>query len=96
MTEKRSEYIDKAKENLDLINAKIVELEAKANEKGGDIKREMTSKLEDIRKYKQQADRRLDELRVASKPAWEDVKQGAEQAWNSLSDAVERAGKRFQ
>ena len=96
MTDSRSEYIDKAKENLDLINAKIVELEAKANETGGEMKREMKSKLEGIREYKQKADRRLDELRVASKPAWEDVKQGAEEAWSSLSDAVERAGKRFQ
>jgi BMFP domain-containing protein YqiC len=35
MTDDRNEYISKAKENLDLLNARIVELEAKANEKIG-------------------------------------------------------------
>lgn len=96
MTDARSEYIEKAKENLDLINARIVELEAKANEKTGEARRELKSKLTSIREYKDQAERRLDDLRRASKPAWEDVKYGAEQAWTTLSDAVERASKRFQ
>lgn len=96
MTDTRSEYIEKAKENLDLINARISELEAKANEKSGEAQRELRSKLSGIREYKDQAEKRLEDLRVASKPAWEDVKQGAEEAWNSLSDAVESASKRFQ
>ena len=96
MTDTQNEYIAKAKENLDLLDAKIVELEAKANEKTGDVRREFKAKISGIRQSKDQAERRLEELRLASKPAWEDVKQGVEQAWSSLSKSIERASERFQ
>lgn len=96
MTDRRSEYISKAKENLDLLNARIVELEARANKKTGEVRREFKANLSGIRESKEQAERRLEELRLASKPAWEDVKHGVEQAWHSLSDAVDRASERFQ
>lgn len=96
MTDSRSEYISKAKENLDLLDARIVELEAKANKKTGEVGREFKAKLSGLRKSKDQAEQRLEELRLASKPAWEDVKQGVEKAWHSLSDAVDNASARFQ
>lgn len=96
MTESRGEYISKAKENLDLLNARIVELEAKANKKTGEVRRELKAKISGLQESKNQAERRLDDLRLASEPAWEDVKQGVEQAWHSLSDAVDNATERFQ
>lgn len=96
MRDTRSEYISKAKENLELINARIVELEARANEKTGEARREFKAKLSGIRESTAQAKRRLAELRLASEPTWEDVKQGVERAWHSLSDAVDSASERFQ
>lgn len=96
MTDTRSEFIAKAKEELDLLNAKIVDLEAKANEKSGDLRRELKANITGLRESKEQAERRLEDLRLATKPAWEDVKQGVEQAWQSLAKSVERASERFQ
>lgn len=96
MTDTRSEFISKATENLDAINARIVELEARANKKTGEIRREFNAKLSGLRESNEQAKRRLVELRLASKPAWNDVKQGVEKAWHSLSDAVDDASERFQ
>lgn len=96
MSDARNEFISKAKNNLDKLDSKIIELEAKANEKGGEVRRELKDKLGDIMESRQQIAQRLEELQAASKPAWEDVKLGVEQAWNSLSDAVNRAGERFQ
>lgn len=96
MTDTRSEYIAKAKENLDLINAKLVELEARAEKKSGEVRREFKANLSGIRESRDQAVRRLEELRLASKPAWEDVRLGVEQAWNSLSNAVDNASERFK
>ncbi len=45
---------------------------------------------------KSQVERRLDELRLASKPACEEVKQNVEKAWRSLSIAADKASDRFQ
>jgi hypothetical protein len=73
-----------------------VELDAKAQKKSGDARRELKARLSGIKETRDQAARRLEDLRLASDPAWEDVKQGVEQAWTSLSDAVENASKRFQ
>ena len=96
MENSRNEYIAKAKENLELLNARIVNLEAMANEKSGEVRRELKATLSGIRDSKEQADRRLQELKLASKPAWEDIKHGVEQAWVSLSDSVDRAAARFK
>ena len=96
MNNERGEYIAQAREQLELLNARIIELEAKANEKAGDVRRELKAKLSGIRELKDQADGRLERLRLASQPAWEDAKRGAEQARKSVADAVEKAKERFQ
>ena len=96
MTGTKNEYISKAKEKLDSIDARIVDFEAKANEKKGEVRQEFKAKLKDIKKSKEQMEHRIEELRLASDPAWQDLKHGAELAWNSLSDAVKKAGERLQ
>jgi hypothetical protein len=68
MTDTRSEYISKAKENLELINTRLAELEAKADKKTGDVRREFKAKLSGIKESRDQATRRLEVLRLASKP----------------------------
>ena len=94
--EKRNEYIEQVREKLDVMNAKIAELEAQAKSKTGDSRRELKAKLDGIKDRKQELERRVEDLRLASKPAWEDLKHGAEQAWRSLATAVENAGQRLQ
>lgn len=96
MTEERNEFIAQAQEKLDLLNAKIKGLEAKANEKTGEARRELKIKLNEIRESKDKAEQRLQELRAASQPAWEDLKLGVEQAWKSVANAANSASKRFQ
>lgn len=96
MTDKRNEYMEKTQENLDVLNAKIAELEAIAKKKTGETRRDLSDRLDEIRKARQQAEQRLDELRQAAKPAWDDVKHGFEDAWHSVSKAVDSATDRFQ
>ena len=96
MTDKRNEYMEKTKENLDVMNAKITELEAIARKKTGEARRDLRERLDEIRQSREKAEQRLAELRQAAKPAWDDVKHGFEDAWRSLSKAVDRATDRFQ
>lgn len=95
MTDERIEFIAKTREKLDLLNAKILDLESKAYEKKGAAQQELKSTLNDIRKSRDKAEKRLQELRLASKPAWEDVKHGVEEAWKSVASAVDSASQRF-
>ena len=95
MTNTRKEYISKARKDFELINARIIEFEAKANEKTGEVRRELRAELNGIKESRARAKRRLAELRLASKPAWENAKQGVEQARHSVSDAIDSATKRL-
>ncbi|MDX1405749.1 MAG: hypothetical protein R3192_14480 [Woeseiaceae bacterium] len=96
MTQERTEFISKTKEKLDVLDAKIVEIEAKANRMSGQAQRELQDTIERLREAKKQADDRLRELRQAAKPAWQDMRQGVEQAWQTLSESVKSAGERLQ
>jgi len=96
MTDNRNAYIEKTTENLDLLKAKIRKLEALANKKTGEARRDLRERLDDIRETREKAEERLKELRSATSPAWDDIKQGFEDAWQSLSTAVDNATDRFQ
>jgi hypothetical protein len=96
MTDTRSEYLAKAKENLELVSTRLVELEALAEKKSGDARRKFKANLRGIRESRDQAARRLDDLRLASQPAWEDGKEIVERDQASLSYAVDNARKKFQ
>lgn len=96
MTDKRTEYMEKTKENLDVMNAKIAELEAIAGKKTGEARRDLRERLDNIKQSREKAETRLEELREAAKPAWDDMKHGFEDAWQSLSKAVDKATDRFQ
>lgn len=96
MTDKRTEYIEKTKQSLDTINARIRALEEMANEKKGEASRELRAQLNGIQESKYRMEHRLEELKLASEPAWEDLKRGTEQAWSTLSDAVRKAAERLQ
>ncbi|MFT4583760.1 MAG: hypothetical protein ACI915_004646 [Gammaproteobacteria bacterium] len=61
-----------------------------------DARREFKAKLGSIRESKDQMKRRIDELRIAGKPVWGDLKHGGEKARSLLSDAVDRAVERLQ
>ena len=62
MTDASNEYLSKAEKTVDLLNARIVELEAKTNEKPGEVHQELKAKLSRLRELKEQAQRRLDKL----------------------------------
>jgi len=96
MTDNRNAYIEKTTENLDLLKAKIRKLEALANKKTGEARRDLRERLDDIRQTREKAEERLKELQRATSPAWDDIKQGFEDAWQSLSTAVDSATDRFQ
>ncbi len=59
------------------------------------MRRELKAELNAIHESRAEAKCRLAVLRLANKLAWEDVKQGVEQAWHSLSDAIDSATKRL-
>jgi hypothetical protein len=94
MTEKTA-YRQKLEAQLDEWGVEIDKLQAKASEASADAQSELEKQVHDLRDQEADAREKLDELSEAGEDAWQDVRGGVEQAWNSLGDAIQRAADRF-
>lgn len=87
----RDLYIKKMKAKLDEWNADIAKLEAKADGAEADMKIKYNEKITVLKGQREEAAAKLMELRNASEDAWEEIKAGLENAWDSLDKAVKSA-----
>ncbi len=92
----RDAYVDKYKAQLDLVDAEIDRIEAKARIAKADAKIEYEKELADLRLKRDGAKAKLTEIKLASSEAWETLKQGAEDAWSAVSGAVKGAVDKFK
>ena len=61
-----------------------------------DAKKIFEEKREALRQLRSDMKTKIIELEVASENAWDDVKDGAEDAWKSLSTAFDKATSHFK
>lgn len=94
--ENRETYIDKMSAKLKEWDAEIQKLEAKSDTVKADVKAKYHNEIDSLRKKKDEAHEKLDEIQNASKDAWEDFKDGLDSAWDSLGFAVKSAISRFK
>jgi len=92
----REEYIDKLAAQLKEWSAKIDELEIKARAAKEDAKTGYENQVSVLKKKREAATRKLQELKSTSSEAWDVVKAGAETAWADLMKAVNEAKEKFK
>ena len=92
----KAAYEKKLQAQLDECNADMIKLKAKADKAEADAQIEYYKEIEELKSKKASVDQKLFELKEASEDAWEDLKAGADKAWDSLSDAVKSAASRFK
>ncbi|NMM42846.1 coiled coil domain-containing protein [Rhodospirillaceae bacterium KN72] len=88
-------YADKMNAQIRKAEAEVDRLKAKADEADADARLTYHKHIAEIQEHRDYLQARVDELNAASSEAWEDVKAGAESAWNTLRDSVDRASSRF-
>jgi predicted outer membrane protein len=96
MASMKDAYIAKMQAQLDEWGTEIDKLKAKADKAGADARIEYHRQIEDLRSMQATASQKLTELKEANLHTWESMKEGAENAWNSLSDALKSATSKFQ
>ncbi|MFN2257399.1 MAG: coiled coil domain-containing protein [Desulfuromonadaceae bacterium] len=89
-------YQKKLQAQLDEWNAEIDQLKAKADKAEAESQLEYYKKIEELRTMQDEARAKLTELEHASDEAWEDIKAGLDNAWDSLSNAMRSAKERFK
>lgn len=92
----RTEYIENLKQNLDKWNTDLAKWEAKAKVAKTDMRIEYEMQLEALRKHREEAMAKLQEVQASSGEAWKDMKAGADAAWATIREAFDKATSHFQ
>jgi hypothetical protein len=93
---KRDRYVEVLKARLDLWNAELDRLEATTSSLHAEAKLELERQAAELRRRRDEALERVRQIQHAQEGAWEDLKSGAEQAFNAVGEAFERARARFR
>ena len=92
----REQYIDNMSAKLKEWNAEIEKLEAKAQEAGADVKKEISQEIQELRTKRKVAERKLDKIKDAGEDAWKEIQTETEDAFKDIKSALENAVNRFE
>lgn len=100
MPGKKEDYLEQMKKQYDELNfqwsRKRDKFEANLQHESADARKQYEEAREDFRKYRKEMKEKITDLEAASDNAWDDVKDGAEDAWNVLSKAFDKASTHFK
>lgn len=92
----RQLYIRKIQAKLDEWNADIDKLQAKADGANAEMHLRLRQEVEHLKQQREKVTKQLAALQKASGSAWDDVKDGLENSWNALDNAMASAWSRFK
>jgi hypothetical protein len=96
MDNDQKSYMQKLSDKILEWDKKIDELMKQGNEAASVMKEDYTKMAEDLKVKKKDAEVKLKELKSVSGEGWIELKKGAEQAVNDLSQAFEKAKAKFK
>lgn len=89
--EKKSEYVERVRTELDALGAKIDAMEAKAKVAGAEARAGMDRQLKDLKARRKAALREFSRLKRASGSAWADIRAGLEKGLADLRKELDKA-----
>ena len=91
----REQAIESLKGKLDQWNTDLDRLERRAESFSEERRKELEKTVHQLKDRRDEAMEALDRLGSASDDAFDDIREGAMQAWDSMSDSLEQAQRRF-
>jgi uncharacterized coiled-coil DUF342 family protein len=91
----RDDYVAEMKAKLDVWNAAIDALEAKARKRQAQTAEDFTAQVNELKSKRDEVKDRLQEIQNASEDAWERLETGAERIWDDMKQAFEETSKTF-
>ena len=93
--EKRDMYVERIKNELDAINAKITNLEVQAKGKEQKLTNEMNNQIERLKDERTRLTGELDKVKESSEEALSELSKGINKSLSDLNQAVEDAVSKF-
>lgn len=81
---------------IEAMSAEIRKLKAEADKAGADARARMFEEVRRLEAQEDEARAQMRKMRDAGQGALDDMMKGAEKAWKTLADSVEKAQKRFR
>ncbi|KAA0009671.1 hypothetical protein F0A17_20405 [Billgrantia pellis] len=88
---RRDEFIERMKAQLDEWNAEIDELAARARRAGAETQTRYREDIERLKRRRDETRQRLEALQFASEAAWESLREGLDDAWELMRKALRDA-----
>ena len=91
----REEYRRQAQADLNKLDEQLASWRAKAKAAANPARADMEKVLDELKQKREEASRRLDELKDEHRDDWDKVKRDADKAFNDFRDALGRVRLRF-
>ena len=91
----KTAYQEKLQAQLDERSAKIELLKAQRDKAEADAKIVYEQQISAVQGHYETAQTKMKQLQASSEAAWEELKGGIDQAWDSMSKAIKTASARF-
>lgn len=92
----RDEYVEKLKAKLDDWNADLARWEIKAKATQTDARAEYERRIDALRQQRDGAVDHLKRIQSSAGDAWVELARGADEAWEKIREAFEKARSHFQ
>lgn len=89
-------YVQKLHAKIDEWNAEIDKLKAKADKAEAESRLEYQKEIENLQQRRKEVEERLTKVRHAGEDAWQDLKSGAQNAWDAMEEALRSAKSKFK
>lgn len=92
----KQDYIDQLESRIADLNARLEKLQLQAKLAEMEYRDDVQSQIDRFEARRDELAGTLDKLRKAGEDAWGELREGAEQAFNSMKDALQKAKSRFE
>jgi len=100
MPEKKEEFLEQMKKKFDDFNYRWNiernKFEAKIQHEGAGAKKKLEAERDELLRFRKEMKEKIIDLEVAGENAWDDVKDGVENAWKALSKSFDKATSHFK
>mgnify|MGYP006289263069 CR=1 FL=1 len=92
---KRDAYIQKMKDQLDLLNSEISALEDKIDTATSAAKEQYQESLQNIYQKREQLNQKIQSAASTGKEAWSDIQEGLDRSWHDLKETFAKVRSKY-
>ena len=91
----QSAYVEKARAQLDEVDARLRDYRARAREQGAGMRARTEAEIDRLKDMRDRMEHWIAATAEAGADAWDDTRTGLDRAWTEMARAMQQAAARF-